>query len=91
MNRGFPPLFAIAVFAGLHARASACAVCGIDPNSPFGNASNAVLWTLLGLVGFIFLSTSATAFYLWRRAKAEIPPHVQLVEKLNDKSDESED
>ena len=43
---------------------------------------------LLALVGFIFISTGATAFYLWRRSKAEIPPHIELVEKLNEESDE---
>jgi hypothetical protein len=62
--------------------ASACAVCGGDPNSYLADATNSVLWMLLALVGFIFLSTGLTALYLWRRSKAPIPPHIQLVEDL---------
>jgi flagellar basal body-associated protein FliL len=31
-------------------------------------ASNTTLWVLLGLVGFIFVATGATAFFLWRKA-----------------------
>lgn len=68
--------------------AAACAVCMGDPNSALATASDATLWTLLALVGFIFLSTGATAFYLWRRSKAQIPPHIELVEKFNEESDE---
>ena len=90
MNRLLPFLLAGAL-AAIPAKASACAVCGGDPNSYLASASNSVVWTLLGLVGFIFVSTGATAFYLWRRARATIPPHVELVEKLTDEPDESEE
>jgi hypothetical protein len=71
--------------------APACAVCMGDPNSYLAAASNSVFWMLLGLVGFIFLSTGATAFYLWRRSKAVIPPHIELVETMARETDESED
>ena len=80
-------IFAVAL-AAIPATASACAVCMGDPNSYLANATNSTIWMLLGMVGFIFLSTGATAFYLWRRSKAEIPPHIELVEKLNEESDE---
>ena len=72
----------------LPASAEACAVCMGDPNSAMARASNSVLWMLLGMVGFIFISTGATAFYLWRRSHAEIPADVQLVENLAEEPDE---
>ena len=87
MSRAATSLSAV-VLAALPAKASACAVCMGDPNSYLADASNSTIWMLLGMVGFIFLSSGATAFYLWRRAKAEIPPHIALVENLNEETDE---
>ena len=63
------PVLAL-VTAIIPSSASACAVCMGDPNSYIADASNSVLWTLLALVGFIFVSTGCTAYYLWRRGKA---------------------
>ena len=57
------------VAAALPATASACAVCGGDPNPNIIAASNGVLEMLLGLVGFIFASSGLTALYLWWRSK----------------------
>ena len=68
--------------------ASACATCVLDPTSNLAAASNSVLWMLLALVGFIFVATGLTAYYLWRRANAPIPPHIQLVENLNAEPEE---
>jgi hypothetical protein len=48
----------------------ACAVCAGGDNVQLIEASNSVLWTLLGLVGFIFTATGATVYYLWRKASA---------------------
>jgi hypothetical protein len=59
-----------------------------DPDSYIADASNCVLWMLLGLVGFIFVSTGLTALYLWRRAKAPIPDHIQFVENLTAEPEE---
>jgi hypothetical protein len=87
MNRLLPLLLAV-VFA---AKASACAVCGGDPNSYLADAANSTIWMLLGLVSFIFISTGATAFYLWRHSKAKIPPHIELVEKIKDEPEEPEE
>ena len=87
MNRLLPLLLAV-VFA---AKASACAVCGGDPNSYLADAANSTIWMLLGLVGFIFISTGATAFYLWRHARAKIPPHIELVEKMKDEPEEPDE
>jgi hypothetical protein len=69
--------------------ASACATCGVDPNSYVADASNSVLWVLLGLVALMFAATGLTAFYLWRRANAPIPPHIQFVENLTAEPEEA--
>lgn len=58
-----------ATIALMPLKSSACAVCMGDPNSQIAVASNAVLWTLLALVGFIFVGTAATAYYLYRHSK----------------------
>ena len=81
-----PALLALAAMSP--SSAPACAVCMGDPNSYLAGASNSVVWMLLGLVGFIFLSTGLTALYLWRRSKMPIPPHIQFVESLTAEPDE---
>jgi len=59
-----------------------------DPNSSLAIASDATLWMLLSLVGFIFIATGATMFYLWRRGSRPIPPDIQLVENLTAEPEE---
>ena len=56
------PLF----IAALSASANACAVCMGGDDAKMIYASNSVLWCLLALVGFIFIATGATAYFLWR-------------------------
>ncbi len=73
--------------AALSAQAKACAVCMGSDNPQIALASNSVLWSLLSLVGFIFIATGATAFFLWRKANATIPPHIALVESLTAEPD----
>lgn len=73
--------------AALSAQARACAVCMGSDNQQIADASNSVLWSLLALVGFIFVATGATAFFLWRKANAPIPPHIALVESLTTEPD----
>lgn len=51
------------------ASVQACSVCMGDPNSQTAVASDAVLWTLLALVGFIFIATGATAYYIYHHAR----------------------
>jgi hypothetical protein len=84
-------LLPAAVLAVIPARASACAVCMGDPNSYLADATNSTIWMLLGLVGFIFISTGATAFYIWRHARAKMPPHLALVEEMKDRPDDSDE
>ena len=69
-------ILALSVTAALTGNASACAVCMGADDSVMRNASNATLWVLLALVGFIFTATTATAFFLWRKAN-----FVQLTSK----------
>jgi hypothetical protein len=88
MKRLLSPAVVFALFAVFPASAPACAVCMGDPNSYIAAASNSVIWMLLGLVGFIFLSTGLTVLYLWRRSKAPIPPHIQFVENLTAEPEE---
>ncbi|MEO6739301.1 MAG: hypothetical protein ABIP20_03555 [Chthoniobacteraceae bacterium] len=88
MKRRLPILSLLTAFAATSGDASACAVCMGDPNSAMAVASDATLWTLLSLVGFIFIATGATAFYLWRRTNRPIPAHVQFVENLNSEPEE---
>jgi hypothetical protein len=86
MNRA-----ALFLLAAIPAKASACAVCMGDPNSYLADATNSTIWMLLGLVGFIFISTGATAFYLWRHARAKVPAHIALVEGMKDEPDDSDE
>ena len=88
MKRCIPLFTLLAVVAAMQENASACAVCMGDPNSALAIASDATLWTLLSLVGFIFIATGATMFYLWRRANQQIPADVQLVENLTAEPEE---
>jgi hypothetical protein len=76
------PLLGLMLVA-LAARADACAVCAGGDNAQLAAASNSVVWALLALVGFIFLATAATIYFIWRRANTPIPPHVQFIESLN--------
>ncbi len=68
----------------LPASAQACAVCMGSDDERIAYASNSVLWTLLSLVGFIFIATAATAFFLWRKANTPFPPHILFIESLTD-------
>lgn len=56
------------LLAALSAKASACAVCMGSDDIVMRDASNSTMWALLAMVGFIFLATGATAFFLWRKA-----------------------
>lgn len=76
-------LLSLLILGALSAGANACAVCAGGDNAQLAEASNSVLWALLALVGFIFVATGATAFFLWRKATTPIPPHLQLIEPLN--------
>jgi hypothetical protein len=39
-------------------------------DSTIREASNSTMWALLAMVGFIFVATGATAFFLWRKASS---------------------
>ena len=88
MKRSLPILLLLAAFTTTSRDAYACAVCMGDPNSYLADATNSTIWMLLALVAFIFLSTAATIFYVWRHARAGTPPHIALVENLTAETDE---
>ncbi len=54
-----------ALAAAFSTNANACAVCMGSDDAKTAYASNSVLWCLLALVGFIFIATGATAYFLW--------------------------
>jgi hypothetical protein len=60
---------ALAALLALAGRASACAVCMGSDNPQTVEASNTVLWTLLGLVGFIFVATGLTVLFIWMHGR----------------------
>jgi hypothetical protein len=60
-------IISLVVF-GSSGPASACAVCMGADDTVIREASNSTLWVLLALVCFIFVSTGATAYFLWRKA-----------------------
>ena len=70
----------------LPASAQACAVCMGSDDARIALASNSVLWTLLSLVGFIFVATGSTVFFLWRKSKTPIPPHIQFLNSLTNET-----
>jgi hypothetical protein len=51
-------------------------------NEQLRDASNTVLWALLSLVGFIFVATGCTAWYLWKKSQAPVPPDLALIDTL---------
>ena len=73
----------VVFLAVVSAEAKACATCAGGDNLQLANASNSVLWMLLALVGFIFVATAATAYFLWRKASAPTPPHLLLIDSLS--------
>ncbi len=68
--------------AVLTASASACAVCMGADDPKTVDASNTVLWALLGLVGFIFVATGLTVLFLWRKSRALTPPPLELIDSI---------
>jgi len=76
------------MLAAMNGIASACAVCMGDPNSYVADATNSTIWMLLGLVALMFVATGLTAFFIWRHARAPIPPHLQFVESLTNEPEE---
>src|SRR5687767_4797008 len=81
-------LLVVGSMALLQGSAQACAVCAGGDNATLIEASNSVLWVLLALVGFIFVATAGTAYFLWRKAHTPVPPHIEFIENLSSSDDE---
>lgn len=65
----FIPAFLTAAVLAAPKSAIACKVCMGDPNSQLAVASDSALWMLLALVGFIFVATGSTAYFLYYQAR----------------------
>ena len=67
--------------------ARACTVCMGDSNSNFASAANGAIFLMFGAIGSMLAALSGFGFYLYKRASAPIPPHIQLVEELRREDD----
>lgn len=61
---------------------NACSVCMGDANSNMAGAANGAIFLMLGAIGAMLASLAGFGFYLFKRASAPIPPHIQLVEEM---------
>ena len=61
---------------------NACSVCMGDANSNMAGAANGAIFLMLGAIGAMLASLAGFGFYLFKRASALTPPHIQLVEEM---------
>ena len=76
----------LAFFTGLvyaPAAARACSVCMGDSNSNFAGAANGAIFLMIGAIGSMLGAMLGFGFYLYKRANAPVPPHIQLVEEMS--------
>jgi hypothetical protein len=83
MKTRFLFLLSVAVLTSLPTPALACTVCMGDSNSQWAGAVNGMVFLMLGFIGSMMIATGAVAYYLYKRAKTPIPPHIQLVESMS--------
>ena len=74
---------ALFVSFALASSAEACTACMGDANSNFGEAANGAIFLMLGLLAVVFSLLGAFGFYLYRRALAPLPPHVEFTDGLD--------
>ena len=65
------------------AAARACSVCMGDSNSNFASAANGAIFLMIGAIGSMLGALAGFGFYLYKRASAPIPPHIQLVAEMS--------
>jgi hypothetical protein len=65
------------------AAAEACTVCMGDAGSDMASAANGAIFLMLGAIGSMLAALSGFGYYLYKRASAPIPPHIQLVEEMS--------
>ena len=70
------------------AAANACSVCMGDSNSNFASAANGAIFLMFGAIGSMLAALSGFGFYLYKRASAPIPPHIQPVEEMRREDDD---
>ena len=81
--RTFTHLAIFSALVGAPAAARACTVCMGDQNSDFAGAANGAIFLMLGSIGTMLAALAGFGFYLYKRANAPIPPHIQLVEEMS--------
>ena len=70
-------------FVLMPAAARACSVCMGDSNSNFASAANGAIFVMIAVIGSVLAALSGFGYYLYKRASAPIPPHIQLVEEMS--------
>ena len=70
------------------AAARACTICMGDANSNFASAANGAIFLMFGAIGSMLAALTGFGFYLYKRASAPIPPHLQLVEEMGREDDD---
>ncbi|HEY3900194.1 MAG TPA: hypothetical protein VGM54_16415 [Chthoniobacter sp.] len=75
-------ILAAALPALLPATADACAACMGDVNSKFAPATNDAIFLMLGLIGLMLGTFVGCAFYLFKRARAPLPPHAEVAQSM---------
>lgn len=82
LRKSWVPTAMIAL-AAMSTQAKACSVCMGDVNSNVAGAANAAIFVMLGAIGSMLASLVAFGFYIYKRANAPIPPHIELVEEIS--------
>jgi hypothetical protein len=79
---GLRKSFCAALFISfaLASSADACTACMGDGGSNVGEAANGAIFLMLGVLAVVFGLLGAFGIYLYRRALAPLPPHVELSE-----------
>jgi hypothetical protein len=82
--RRLPGFVMAAAVSFMPATVRACSVCMGDANSNAAGAANGAIFLMLGVIGAMLAATAGFGFYIYKRANTPLPPHLQLVEEMND-------
>ncbi len=62
----------------------ACSVCMGAKTGPLADATNGVIFLMLGVLGVVLSLISFAGFTIVRRGKVPVAPHVELISSLPD-------
>lgn len=77
-------LLGLGVFVLTNAQSHACAVCMGGKSGPLADATNGVIFLMLGLLATVLGLISLVGYTLVRRGKQAIAGHVQLIESVSE-------